>query len=229
MGASKKAVSVSNVQAAKFHILDFAGEWYAAVGAPERSGTHIIIGPPKNGKTSFEMMYAKYLCTFERTALDSIEEGLSLTIQMAMQRVHMEEAGTRLVLYDKVEIDELREKLDARKSPNIVFIDSVQFADMTFKQYKELKKRYPNKLFVYVSHVDGNKPEGSCAKRIYKDAAVIWRIEGFRAFPTSRFQTHDVPGTPIDIWKEEADKYWSAQNQTNLTGSPQARGRSGVS
>ena len=85
----------------------------------------------------------------------------------------------------------------------MIFIDSVQFLDMKFSQYKELKARYPQKLFVYISHVNGTQPEGQVAKRIWRDANVIFRVEGFRAFPTSRYGG----GAHIDIWKERAEAY----------------------
>lgn len=205
---SKQAQSTNNVRAAKFTCLEFTGAYYRAVGRPERTGTHVILGPSKNGKTTFAMMYAKYLSGFERVAYDSIEEGLCKTIQMSMDRVNMWEASGRVVLYDKLEIEELVAKLDQHKSPNIVFIDSIQFADMTFKDYKMLKRRYPNKLFVYISHVSGGNPEGKVAQRIYRDAAVVWRIEGFRAIPQTRFVEDGVTQDYIEIWHEGADKYW---------------------
>ncbi len=208
MAKARQAQSINNVRTAKFTCLDFAGEWFRAVGRPERTGTHIIIGPPKNGKTTFEMMYAKYLSSFERTAINSVEEGLCKTTQMAMDRVNMWEVGSHVVLYDKLEIEDLIKKLDQHKSPNIIFIDSIQFADMTFKDYKMLKHRYPNKLFVYVSHVEGGKPEGKVAQRIFKDASVVWHIEGFRAIPQSRFVEDGVTQDYIEIWKEGADRYW---------------------
>ena len=130
------------------------------------------------------------------------------TIQMAMDRVNMWEAGSKVVLYDKIEMEDLIKKLDQHKSPNVVFIDSIQFADMTFKDYKMLKRRYPHKLFVYISHVQGGMPEGKVAQRIYRDAAVVWRIEGFRAIPQSRFVEDGVTQDYIEIWHEGADKYW---------------------
>lgn len=208
MARVKQAQSTNNVRMAKFICLPFDGDYYQAVGKPERTGTHIILGPSKNGKTTFAMMYAKYLSQFERVAYDSIEEGLCKTIQMAMERVNMWEAGARVVLYDQIEIDELIKKLDQHKSPNIVFIDSIQFADLTFKDYKMLKRRYPHKLFVYISHVQGGMPEGKVAQRIYRDAAVVWRIEGFRAIPQSRFVEQGVTMQHITIWGEGANRYW---------------------
>ena len=127
MAKARQAQSINNVRTAKFTRLDFVGEWFRAVGRPERTGTHIIFGPPKNAKTTFEMMYAKYLSSFERTAINSVEEGLCKTTQMAMDRVNMWEVGSHVVLYDKLEIEDLIKKLDQHKSPNIIFIDSISF------------------------------------------------------------------------------------------------------
>mgnify|MGYP002622031388 CR=1 FL=1 len=209
MAKSKQAQSINNVRKAKFTFLDFEGEYYRLVGRPERTGTHVIMGDSKNGKTTFAMLYAKYLSGFDRVAYDSIEEGLCKSIQMAMDRVNMWEVGSRVVLYDKIEIEDLIEKLDQHKSPNIVFIDSIQFAGMTFKDYKRLKLRYPHKLFVYISHVQNGLPDGKVAKRIYRDASVVWRVEGFRAIPTSRYAEDIVTdGDYLEIWKEGAERYW---------------------
>jgi hypothetical protein len=200
----KRAISVTNVYNAKFRTLNFEDEWLEAVGSPELTGSWFIYGPPKHGKTSFAMMLSKYLTRFVRGAYDSIEEGLSLSIQMAMERVNMEEVGTRMVLLDKMEIPDIKIWLRKRKSPDFVVIDSVQFACMTFAQYKELKEEFPNKLFIYVSHVDGKQPDGQVAKRIWRDSNVAFRVQGFRAFPTGRYGG----GNYLNINDELAEEHW---------------------
>ena len=60
------------------------------------------------------------------------------------------------------------------------------------------------KQFIYVSHVDGKKPEGNVAKRIWRDANVAWRVEGFKAFPVGRYGG----GEPIIVAEELAEEYW---------------------
>ena len=199
----KRALSVNNILTAKYNTLPFDGEWQKAVGNPELTGSWVIYGPPKNGKTSFAFMLAKYLTQFKRVVYDSVEEGGSRTIQMQTERHNMLDVSGRFTILDKEDIDELKARLDRHKSPDVIFIDSVQFLDMKFSQYKELKARYPQKLFVYISHVNGTQPEGQVAKRIWRDANVIFRIEGYRAFPTSRYGG----GEHIDIWKERAEAY----------------------
>ena len=202
-----QALSVNKVLNAKFHLLEMDGEWLSAIGKPELTGSWMIYGAPKNGKTTFAMMLAKNLSRFCRVAYDSVEEGLSQSIQMSMERVGMSEVGGRVVLLDKEPFGELVKRLNKQKSPDVVIIDSVQFMGLTFDEYKRLKTAFPDKLFVYVSHVNGRQPEGQVAKRIWRDANVYFRIEGHRAFPVSRYGG----GNPIDVWKERAEEYWGLE------------------
>ena len=199
-----RAYSIPNVLNTKFKTLEFTGEWLDAVGKPQPTGSWFIYGAPKNGKTSLAMMLAKYLTRFSRVAYNSVEEGLSLTIQMAIERAGVAEVGGRMVLLEKEGIDELVARLKKHKSPDVVVVDSVQFMDLTFEDYKRLKHTFPTKLFIYISHVKGRNPDGSTARRIWRDANVYFRVEGFRAFPVSRYGG----GTPIDINAALASQYW---------------------
>jgi hypothetical protein len=196
----KRAYSIRNVLDAKFNTLDFDGVWKAAIGCPERTGSWLIFGPPKHGKTSFAMMLAKYLTRFERVYYNSVEEGLSRSIQLAYERTGMEEVAAGRILLEKETVEDMRKRLSVPKSPNVVFIDSIQFAEMTFSDYKALKRRFPHKLFIFVSHVRGGQPEGSTALRIWRDANVAIRVAGFRAFPTGRYGGDGY----IDVDEEKA-------------------------
>lgn len=201
----KRAWSVDNVLNAKFRTLEFEGEWLEACGKPELGGSWFIYGPPKNGKTSFAMLLAKYLTRFVRVAYDSVEEGFSQSIKDAMIRTGMQEAGRRLVLLDKEDVPELADRLARRKSPEAIVIDSIQFMGLQFEDYKKLKQSFPDKLFIWVSHVDGRHPDGNTAKRVMRDANIFFRIEGFVAYPTSRYGG----GRPITISEEKAGAYWA--------------------
>lgn len=207
----KRAYSVKNVADARFNKLQLDGEWRSAIGTPELTGSWFIYGAPKNGKTTFALQLAKYLTNFGRVAYDSVEEGLSLTMQMAMDRVKMTEAGSRFVLLEKEDVGELTARLKRHKSPNIIVIDSVQFLDLKFSEYKQLKETFREKLFIYISHVVGRQPEGNTARRIWRDSNVYFSIEGFRAFPVSRYGG----GEHIDIYPEKAKEYWGFDTDTN--------------
>ena len=197
----KRAYSVDNIKNAKFNTLDFTGKWLAAIGRPQLTGSWFIFGDPKNGKTTFALKLAKYLTDFERIYYNPVEEGFSLSMQMAVERVELVD---RFVMTDPETVPEMIERLDKHKSPNVVFLDSVQFADLKFSEYKELKTRYPGKLFVFISHTQGKIPDGGVARRIWRDAAVVFNVEGFRAFCVSRFGG----GESIDIDEQLAAEYW---------------------
>ena len=204
----KRAYSIRNVIDAKFKTLDFDGDWLEAVGRPELGGSWMIYGAPKNGKTSLAMQLARYLTRFCRVAYDSVEEGLSLSIQHCVERTFGGEANRRFLLLEKETIEELTERLSKRSgSPDAVVIDSVQFLGLRWEEYKGLVERFPHKLFVFVSHVDGNQPEGRVAKKIWRDANVYIRVEGFRGFPVGRYGGEK----PIDICPERAIRYWDMQ------------------
>lgn len=201
-----KAYSVGNVLNAKFNTLQFDGIWHEAIGNPELSGSWFIKAPTKHGKTSLAMQLAKYLTKFGRVAYNSVEEGLSLSIQDAYKRAGMNEVATKIVLLGKEDVPTLIKRLDKPKSPPIVFIDTVQFWDLKFSEYKELKSKFPNKLFIYISHQDGRNPDGHVAKRIWRDANVIFEVEGFKAFVTGRYGGN--PDAEIIINEERAARYW---------------------
>lgn len=211
-----RALTVENVLNAKFKELAFTGEWEQACGLPELGGnTWFIYGDSKMGKTTFAMMFGKMLTQFGKVIYDSIEEGLSKSVKMAYKRVNMKEVNGQFHLLDKEELQDnehekgLITRLQKRKSPPFIFIDSIQFAEMTFADYKRLKLMFPDKNIIYISHVKGRKPDGSVAMRIWRDASLSFYIEGFKAFPTSRYGSDQ---NPLIINQELADKYWGLKN-----------------
>lgn len=204
----KRAYSVANVLDAKFDTMDFDGEWRAGVGCPELCGSWIIYGPPKNGKTSCAMKLAKYLTRFARVAYNSVEEGLKLTTQNAMKRESMLEVGKRFILLDMESVEEMIVRLKKQKSPDIIIVDSVQFLELKYSEYKKLKELFPRKLFIYISHIEGKQPEGQTARKIWRDANVAIRVEGFKAFPIGRYGG----GEPIVISEERAASHWGLDN-----------------
>lgn len=205
----ERAWSVEDIERSKFKELDFDGEWLREIGKPEMTGSWIIMGPPKNGKSTFAMMVAKYMTKFSRVYYNSIEEGRSKTIQLTQRRVGMK--GTKGFSLAKENFDQMYIRLSQPKSPNIVIVDSLQFMGLKFSEYKKLKEEFPDKIFIYTSHVDGRKPEGKVAQGIWRDSNVVARVEGRRAFIESRFEPNGKGY--IDIDAEYANEYWQGQRR----------------
>ena len=151
------------------------------------------------------MQLCKYLTKFGRVAYNSLEEGASESVKQALIRFNMKEVSRRMILLDKEPIVELTERLKRRKSPDVIVIDSLQYSGMNYKQYKDLRDQFNNKLFIFISHADGKKPAGRVAASVKYDAFVKIRVEGHKAFSISRYGG----GVPYTIWSEGADQYWS--------------------
>lgn len=189
----------------KRKLLEFEGEWLEHIGRPEPCKSWLIWGDSSNGKTTYVLKLAKYLSRFGKVLYNSLEEGDSESIKNAFKRVGMEEVGRRVVLLDNEPMDELEQRLAKRGSPRIVIIDTVQYADITYKRYKELREKFDKVLWIYVSHEEGKLPDGKVANKIRRDAMVKVRVQGFKAFPTSRYGGIE----PYIVWEEGANKFWA--------------------
>lgn len=204
-----RALSIENIINYNPVTLDFEGHWLASFGKPELCGSWLMWGASGNGKTRFALQLCKYLCRFGRVAYDSLEEGLSKSMQNAIIDIGMKDVSRRFVLLDKENITELSERLHRRKSPDIIVIDSVQYTGLNYGDYKKLREEFPRKLFILVSHADGREPAGRVAKSIRYDASVKIRIEGYKAFPVSRYGG----GEAFTVWEKGADDYWGNINK----------------
>ncbi|WP_443937063.1 hypothetical protein [Pedobacter sp. MW01-1-1] len=200
-----RAKSAKELQDVSFKVWPFTGEWKELLGEPETSGCWMIWGGSFNGKSSFVYRLCNYLTQFEKVIYNSLEEGWCRDTQDSVKKFGLDQVGGRFLLLNKEPMEDLIKRLEKHKSPNIVIIDSLQYADLNLKSYKELRAKFPKKLFIIISHAEGKEPEGRIAKKIKYDAAKKIRIEGFRAFSQVRGKGHGY----FDIWPEEAAKYWN--------------------
>lgn len=202
--AIKRALSLSEIRAFKPETLPFADEWLASLGCPELTGSWIIYGLSANGKTRFALQLARYLATFCKVAYNSLEEGLSKSLQAAILDIGMENVKRNFMLLDKEPISELRERLRRKNSPKVIFIDSLQYTGMSYTDYRELRDEFRNKLFIFISHADGREPKGNVAKSIKFDANIKIPIQGYKATPQSRYGG----GADYIIWQKGYDEVW---------------------
>lgn len=203
----KKAISITDLMRMKREVYEFEDEWQAAFGQPERNGVWFVWGKSGNGKTSFVLQLCKELTKYGKVAYDSLEEGVSLTMQNALMRVGMSEVGRRFVLLSETFAD-LDERLKKRRAPDIVVVDSFQYAHIGLKQYETFIKRHRHKLIIFISQAEGNKPLGRTAvSAMFSASLKIW-VEGYRAISKGRYFGEQGYYT---VWKERADKYWGVE------------------
>ena len=207
----KRLLSNCDVSKATFDVADFEGSWLASFGRPELKGTWTIFGTSGSGKTTFALMLCKYLSQFRRTMYDSLEQGLSRSMQIAWDRVGMSEAGRGIVFGNMIQLEDLKEKLSRPKSPQIVLIDSITAIQGFHKSdYAELVKAFPQKLFIFIAHEKNRKAHPAVAEHIRCLSDVKIHVEGYRAFVTSRFEDAEAGegGEDFTIWEQGAARYW---------------------
>ncbi|MEY8687708.1 ATP-binding protein [Bacteroides sp. AN502(2024)] len=206
-----RAISNKNVLTAKFEVADFDGAFLASFGRPELRGAWIIYGGSGSGKTTFVMQVCKYLTRFRRVAYNSLEQGLSLSLQKAWERVGMAEVGNRIILLNKEQLKELRTRLKKKQSPDVIVIDSVHYLRrFNMDQYQTLRDEFPGKLFIFISHEKAGQPKGTMAQNIRYDSEIKIRVEGYKAFVTTRYEVADLGegGADFVIWEAGAQEYW---------------------
>nr|DAV09175.1 MAG TPA: Ras of Complex, Roc, domain of DAPkinase [Caudoviricetes sp.] len=203
----KKALSMVDLMRKNREVYAFEGALQEAFGQPEQNGVWFIWGRSGNGKTSFVLQLCKELTRYGKVAYDSLEEGDSLTMQNALMRVGMGDVGRRFILLNE-SLKELDTRLKRRRSPDIVVVDSFQYAHIDLKQYEEFIDQHKNKLIIFVSQADGLKPWGRTAQSaMYSASLKIW-VEGYRAISKGRYRGNLGYYT---IWAEKADEYWNKQ------------------
>lgn len=201
---AKKALSVSQVLAQKKETFSLSPEWRDMIGVPEACGTWIVWGKSGNGKSSFVMKLAKELCRFGPVLYDSLEEGVGLTMMNTLERFGMMESNGNLRFVSE-SMEALAERLEKRRSPRIVIVDSFQYTGMSYRDYIAFKERFPAHLIVYVSHASGSEPKGKSAVDVMYDASLKVWVEGYRAFSKGRFIGEKGY---LDVWQEKAEVYW---------------------
>ncbi len=214
---SRRALSVKNLLSKHREILQFEGRWASSFGQPETGSVWLVWGNSGHGKTRLILQLCRYLAEHGyRIAYNSLEEEDSQTMAEGFRAVGMEEVSRKVILLDKEPLDQLGKRLRKHKSAHIVVIDSSQYIGWSYVQYKAFRDEFRSKMIIITSHADGKEPAGKVARSIRFDCDVKVRVEGYRAFPVSRYGG----GEPFDIWHEGIKDYWniSIDNKVHING-----------
>lgn len=207
-----KSLSTAQVLGIRSRTIVLSGEWGECVGEMARHGVVFVWGNSGNGKTTAVMQLCRELVTGcgMKGLYVSLEEGFSVSMQNTLRRLSMLECRSRFQILDSIDLDALVERLSKPRSAEFVVIDSIQYMQLTYKQYIALKERFRAKLFILVSHADGKQPEGRAARAIRYDAGLkIW-VEGYKAFSKGRFIG---PKAEAVVWRQGAEEYWGAKKK----------------
>ena len=123
----------------------------------------------------------------------------------------MEEVGSKIILLNKESLKDLRCRLQKKQSPDVVVVDSVQYwHGFKWSDFTNLKDDFPEKLFIFVSHEKAGQPDGKMAQKIRYDSEIKIRVEGYKAFFTTRYEVAELGegGSDFVIWEQGAQDYW---------------------
>lgn len=210
-----KVLSISNIESIRHEYLDFTGEWYEAFGRPERSGCWIIYGKSGTGKSSFALQLARQMDELGlRVLFLTLEMGTCADFQADLRTVGIRSGVNKITFVESCTIDELDDYLSRQRSPDVVFIDSVQYFEKqcgaTSEGIIRLRKKYPRKIFVFVSHVDGKEVEGKTAYDVKRDSYKRIYVEGWKASYTGRGK--GGPQGYYVVWADGYRRYWLKNN-----------------
>jgi hypothetical protein len=169
----------------------------------------IVWAQSASGKSNFIYEFLAALMMFGNVLYISLEEGTESTAQTkALRHLDMNEHGGKILFANQeMSFSECVKYLKRKKSPQFIVIDSVQYWDINYVKYKELKALFPGKSFIFISHASGKNTDGKTAEKIRYDAGIKVHIEGFIATVKSRYMEDGI-STPYVIWEEGGKKYW---------------------
>jgi len=176
-----------------------------SIGEIEDAFTMIVWGKSGQGKTNFVIKLVKELSALLGTCFyDSLEEGHGKTIQDLAIRHDLADSSGKIIFLDNEHYDDLFARLKKKKSAKIVVIDSIQYINMDYVQYKRLKETFKRKIFIFVSHSNGKEPRGATATSIRYDVNIKVFVEGFIADIVSRYGGNKN----FVIEEQRAKGYW---------------------
>lgn len=205
-----RAYSIHQILTTKFETIKWSAEFEQAFGNPEASGVWFVWGNSGNSKTRFMIQLAVELSQYRKVFYNSLEEGKSLTMQTTLRAAGLDGKNKNLLI-GKEPIEEMDERLSKPKAPRVAIIDSINYANINFKEFRELTERHPKVLFIVSSQARGKLPATRVGESILYDADLKIHIEGYRATSNGRYN----PGGVFDIWEQGALNYWGNTNKNN--------------
>ena len=184
-----RAISIKQFVSTKFKTMTLDGEFKDLLGSPECTSSWIVYGESGNGKTTFALRLLAYLCDYYKCAYLSLEEGMKLTFQQAVIDANLLAKGSRVTLWYDLTLSDLHQKLQEKRAPRIVFVDSCQYLrssekstqEITKFDYIELLHKYKDTLFIFISHGKRGEPTGSLANSIYFGSDICIEVKDFEA------------------------------------------------
>lgn len=147
----KGMISVGDFKNITIKTFDFAEksqEFYEILGNPAENFRMMIYGQNFNGKSTYAILLAKFLCeNFGRVLYNSSEEGISISLQNKVKEINSD-------LFDisscrsGADLISLLKKTD--KKPRFLFIDSINDMNITNDDLKKIIELDSNRAIIWI-------------------------------------------------------------------------------
>lgn len=168
--AVKKAYSISTLEKKNFKYIPLSGEWAKHLGEVEFTTSTLIMGDSGHGKTAYSLQMANAIGEHTKIHYNTAEEGLTASFYRNLKYNNVKRINANFQ-YSKDDYQTMVDRLNMRKQPKVVFIDSIQycFKQLPREAYFDLIKMFPTTHFVGISHFESGKPTGAAAMAFYWD------------------------------------------------------------
>ena len=153
MANPREIINVKQLLGRRYDLLDL-GDYNKLFGQLESKFTMMLYGPSGAGKSVFALQLANYLAgQCGKVLYNSHEERDNQTIQQRCLEWKIN--SQRLYFGRALSFDRMKEKIQRNKY-RFVFIDSIQYMDLSYEQLKELRQINSRRKFSLVMISFGN-------------------------------------------------------------------------
>jgi hypothetical protein len=179
-----KNYGIKDIEAWEFTPIALPAEWTDHLGEITENVRILIKGRAKNGKTEYSIKLTKALCiALGKVSFNSTEQVRTSGFKKAIIRNKMHEVVGKFVLCsrDQKDFDVWFKKLQRPNSGRVIVLDSMDYMNLTFDQFKQLNDRFPNKAIIMICWHDNQ-----VAKKIEYLMDALVEVKDFKAHCISR-------------------------------------------
>lgn len=207
-----QSYGIKQLNSIQYKVFEFESKWFRLFGNPEKGVTWFIWGNSGNGKSTACAVIAYMMAQHTKVLYVALEEKKGKSIRSKLREAGFTDHSKNFQLLAKSNFSELVKRLHRKNSEEVIFIDSLQYWGITYKEYQTLIETFSKKTFIFVSHARGKDPKGATADSIHYDAGVkIW-VEGGRMEVKHRFEGG---GGQKVVIPELAERYWNNDGSRN--------------
>lgn len=193
--------SVRDINNWRFDKLDIPSEWISHLGRISPNFRMMIQGPSGHGKTEYSMRMAKMFTQhYGKVNFNSTEQGKSDTFKEAWDRNNMSgitPGKFKLCGPDKITFQPWLKSLERPNSGRVVFLDSIDYMELTVAQFKQLHERFKRTKSIVV--ICWDDPMDINSKKIKYMCDIKIEVRDFKAKVRSRFGGNK----PYTIWDQK--------------------------